>query len=404
MTTTAFGVYGQQPPGYMPGNWNGTFAVGPNPGDALPHSVAATRFGQRCELRIRKVNPADPEVMVRVVATAHNSSYQQRGDGGVIISDESPPLEIYDPLGGVLVTVQHANATGSAFVAELYPVDGSRNKARYTPLYVDQASENLLAATAITIAKPPSAGSKDLLVAFVGVMDAASPAPTPTIPTGLPAGDPAGTWLDLGTIIAGANPTIHCYARVITGADPANYTWSDPAGVPDPRRWGGLIRAYRLEGANNLDDYGLGFYPQLGVPSIAAWAKSGTTQAVTPPPQFFGAMQYAQLDPIRAIGELGAPALAVYCFGIHNGASPGPWSPFHIGQSAGTLLAGTATERVTLAEMKPAVHPGDPPSADVMFSVGDLVAPCANFQPTVIQLGTAVSWEWQGSFLPLIKT
>lgn len=380
MTINTFGVFGQPAPGYIPGKWINSTSVS----NDYAHSVGSTRFGQRCELRIIKQNPADPEVLVRVCASAQDTEWDRRAEGGVIISSESPPLEIYDPLGGAAVAVKKVYPGASNFIAELYSTDGSNSKGSFPPMVVNEGSADPPAATSVVLAldvtvplKPALAN--DLLLAWIGV-GGGSPPPI-TAP---------GGWRYIGVIFSGADPEVHCYCKLATGAEPPNYTWADGSGSPAPRHWSGVLKLLRAEGATDLEAYGLGFLA-YGVPSLSKTAKHDVATGViadTP----FGPVQYAALDPVADMAYVAQPFLACCCFATYAGSNPGP-STFQTANSLSSLVP-SITTRASNSELR----------ATSMLAVGEFIVPGPQLQPTAYQLFPSTPpWAWQGVVLGLGK-
>lgn len=366
------GVFGQQD-AFLPGRKRNITVV-----DALAHGVGCTRFGQRCQVRIIRSPLAAPNEALVVVNAGFgpNPKLSVMGEGGLVIGDESGPVDIYHPEQGSVVTVQKLDAGGTNFQAFLYPVDGTNEASGFPPVLVDTSSDDkpLPGATGTAVPLPGGPGvvvNNDLLLAWIGVGG-----------VGVVPATPAGWTLLGGPMTAAVSPAVYLYARIVNGGEANPTTWQNlPAG---PLAWSGIMQAFRIPHtggpAYGFKDYGLD-YPQY------LFAGNGPNTD----PFAFGiyAGQMASLPADARFAGPKQPFLQTVCFAC-VGAAPSANPIFQAG------LPAAITDPVAFA-----LGGGDAVATTMLMATTSVVTR-ATCQWTAFNLDpTVAAFPWQGASFTL---
>jgi hypothetical protein len=245
------GVYGLSD-SFMPGRRRNVFV-----NDGVGHGLGSVKFGQRCQVRIIRSPLAAPNEALVVVNAGFgpNPKVNLLSEGGLVMGDQSPPLDIFHPEYGSVITVRKLDPAGTNFEAYLYPVDGTNESDRFPPMLVDTSSDDKPfppGATGTAVPLPPGIVNNDLLLAWIGVGG-----------VGVVPVTPAGWTLLGGPMTPAVSPAVYLYARIVDGLEANPTTWQNiGAGM---LAWSGIMQAFRIPHTGGppyaFKDYGLD-YPQ----------------------------------------------------------------------------------------------------------------------------------------------
>lgn len=365
------GVFGQQD-AYLPGRKRNISVT-----DAAAHGLGGTRFGQRCQVRIIRRPLAAPNEALAVVNAGFGANPRLflMGEGGLVIGDQSGPVDIYHPEQGSVITVQKLDGGGTDFEAYLYPVDGSSEASNFPPVMVDMSSDDKPfppGATGTVVSLPVGIVPNDLLLAWIGVGG-----------VGVVPAAPVGWTLLGGPMVPAVSPAVYLYARIVDGLEANPTTWQNiPAGM---LAWSGIMQAFRIPFLGGppygFKDYNLD-YPQ------ALFAGNGANTDPLPPFGIYSGQMASLPEDTRFVIQK-QPFLQSVCF-AYVGVAPSVNGAFQVGVPVSPLDPDVIS-----------IGAGDAVNTTMLTALASVIVrptcqwTALNFDPTV------VAFPWQGASITI---